>query len=94
MAETITLTTPAVAAVSIDYQVVYLELDWEHARIVVRLLAPDGRRIAHNYLGATATTLMRQLNIANLSVKSLHRRVIERLVADGVVSGSIGGVPD
>lgn len=94
MAEQITLTTPAVAAVSTDYQVVYLELDWEHARIVVKLLGPDGQRLAHNYLGATALTMMRQLNTANLSIKSLHRRVMERLIADGVVNGPITGAPD
>ena len=94
MAETITLTTPPVAAVLVDYQVVYLELDWEHARIVVKLRGPDNQRLAHNYLGATAITLMRQLNKLDLSVKSLHRRVLERLVADGVLSGPIAGAPD
>jgi hypothetical protein len=94
MAEAITLTTPAVAAVSHDYQVVYLELDWERARIVIRLLGPDGKRLGHNYQGATALTLMRGLNTANLSLKSLQRRVLERLVADGVLSGTINGVPD
>lgn len=94
MAETITLTTPAVPEVVTLYQVVYLELDWEHARIVVKLLAPDGKRIAHNYTGLAATTLMRQLNKVDLSAMSLHRRILQRLVADGVIVGSIAGAPD
>lgn len=94
MAETIRVTTPAVPEVHTDYQVVYLELDWEHPRIVVKLRADDGQRVSHNYLGATALTLMRQLNVANLSVQSLHRRVINRLMADGVIGGVVSGVPD
>lgn len=94
MAELVTLTTPPVAAVSVDYRVVYLELDWEARRIVVKLLGSDGSRVGHNYLGATALTMMRALNTANLTTKSLHRRIIERLIADGVITGPISGVPD
>ena len=94
MAETIRVTTPAVPETYTDYQVMYLELDWELPRIVIRLRAPDDKRIAHNYTGATALTLMRGLNVANLSTVSLHRRVVNRLIADGVISGAVSGVPD
>lgn len=94
MAEAITKTLPAIPAVVVEYQVVYLELDWERARIVVKLHGSDGSRLSHNYRGDTATQLMRALNTANLSAKSLHRRVLERLVADGVIGGTISGVPD
>jgi hypothetical protein len=94
MAEIIRVTTPAVPEVNTDYQVVYLELDWDHPRIVVKLRADDGKRVAHNYLGLTALTLMRQLNVANLSVMSLHRRIINRLIADGIIGGVVSGVPD
>mgnify|MGYP001613529204 FL=1 len=94
MAELITLTTPAVAPVLTDYRVVSLALDWEEERIVIKLLAPDGQRIGHNYVGVTALTLMRALNKVDLSVKSLQRRILERLVADGVIAGVISGVPD
>jgi hypothetical protein len=74
--------------------VVYLELDWDHPRIVVKLRADDGKRVAHNYLGLTALTLMRQLNKADLTLTSLHRRVINRLIADGIIGGVVSGVPD
>lgn len=94
MAEAITVTTPPAPAVSHDYQVVYLGLDWEDAQIAIKLRDTNGKKIGHNYRGATALTLMRALNTANLSLKSLHRRVLERLVADGVIGGTISGVPD
>ncbi len=34
------------------------------------------------------------LNTANLSIKSPQRRILERLVADGKLTGSIAGTPD
>ena len=94
MAEQITLVTPAVPQVLTDYQVVYLEFDWDEPRIAIRLRGPSGERIGHHYVGGTATTLMRMRNQVDLSTTSLQRRVLQRLVADGVISGAISGVPD
>ncbi len=41
-----------------------------------------------------ATTLMRVLNKANLFTKSLHKRIMEKAVADGKLTGTISGPPD
>jgi hypothetical protein len=38
--------------------------------------------------------MMISLNKVNLSVKSLHRRVIEQLINDGKLDGTISGSPD
>jgi hypothetical protein len=46
------------------------------------------------YEGTEATNLMVALNKANLSTKSLHRRIMEKAIADGKLSGTISGVPD
>lgn len=94
MAETLTVITPPVSAVANDYRVMCVTLDWERAEIAIVLKDATGQRIGHHYRGAVAVALMRGLNKADLSVKSLHRRILERLIADGVVSGTVGGVPD
>ncbi len=47
------------------------------------------------YDGATATSLMVALNKANLSTSSLHKRVLQQLVADGKLTvGTVTGTPD
>lgn len=90
--ETLTLTTP-IAAPSLV--VSRLILDWDGAAIYIVLRAPDGRRFEYSYGGATATTFMQLLNKANLSTKSLHRRIIERVVLDyPELAGVISGVAD
>jgi hypothetical protein len=92
MAEIITLTTPEPGAQ--NYTVTMLKLDWANAHIFIHLRGDNGAVKTHAYSGATATALMIALNKANLTLKSLQRRVIERLQLDGVISGSISGTPD
>lgn len=94
--ETLTLTTPeqTPAITTTDYRVIYLSMDWERALIVIHLRGTNGERKQADYSGSTATTLMTQLNKLDLSVKSLHKRILERLVADGKLSGSVTGAPD
>lgn len=94
MAELITLSVPITTPSITDYRVVQLTLDWTNPAIVIGLRGGNGESQSFQYTGATATTLMQQLNVANLSVKSLHRRIIERLVADGKLAGAISGSPD
>jgi len=75
------------------FRVVRIEMDWEAQRIAIDVTGNSVRR-SFLYEGATAATLMASLNTANLSTKSLHRRVLERLVADGKLAGTIDGTPD
>ena len=94
MAELLTLAVPVVPPSITTYRVVYLAFDWLNPSITIGLTGANGERFNHSYSGPTATTLMVALNKANLSTISLHRRVIERLVADGVLAGTISGSPD
>lgn len=94
MPEIITLTAPVTTPNITDYRVIELNFNWDRQAIAIGLRGTNGERRDHAYYGATATTLMNQLNTANLSVQSLHRRVIARLVADGVLAGAISGAPD
>lgn len=94
--ETITLSTPEVIPqkLTTDYRVVALLLDWEGSFIQIRLRGTNNESKDFRYEGATATTMMIGLNKANLSLKSLHRRIIERLITDGLLAGAVSGNPD
>lgn len=92
--ELITLTTPVTTPAITTWRVASLLLDWDGARIAITLRGSGGERLTHDYSGATATTLMNALNTANLSTTSLHKRVIQRLVTDGMLTGTISGSPD
>ena len=103
MAEKIVFTKPVKADPgATTFRPTLVHLDWEADQVIVRLrevsasgLVSDGKVISHNYSGSAATTLLKTLNTANLSTKSLHRRIMEKLQADGVIgSGSISGAPD
>lgn len=93
MAEQCDLTIPegAVAGTTL-YRPVALLLDWENARITVSLVGEGGHRKKVVYDGVL--TLLKALNTANLSTKSLHKRLLEKLVADGYLVGTISGTPD
>lgn len=94
MAELITLTAPVVPPSVTDYRVTGLILNFGGQKLSVELTGTNGERLTHNYVGSTAVTLMVSLNKANLATKSLQRRILERLVADGVLAGTISGSPD
>ena len=94
MAEQINLTSPDQAVVGTsEYHIAALTLDWDGARIDIRLNSAKGLARTFSYAGQTATDLLKVLNTVNLSVKSLHKRVFDRLMADGHLAGSVSGVP-
>ncbi len=77
------------------YSVAQLTLDWEHGRIAIRLVGGNGERREVVFGDAdNARAMMQALNKMDLSTKSLHRRIMEKLIADGHLVGSISGVPD
>jgi hypothetical protein len=106
VAEDFTLTTAEVVpeVTTATYRLVFLSLDWERSTILIRLRGEHGETKSFTYGGTdpavtqadrdAALALMVGLNKANLSIKSLQRRVLERLIADGKLSGSITGAPD
>jgi hypothetical protein len=94
--ETLSLTTPEVipAITTTDYKVALLLLDMDGAQISIHLRGTNGERKEFRYDGADATALMVSLNKANLTVKSLQRRILEKLTADGKMAGAVTGIPD
>ena len=94
MAEQLDLTTPVTTPDITSWRVVYLELNWAAQSIRIGLLGTNGETSHHNYNGEVAETMMINLNKVNLSTTSLQRRILERLLADGLLVGSISGTPD
>ena len=92
--ETLTLTAAIVPPSITSYRVSLLQLDWDGAAITIRLRGPNNEQREHIYSGSTATTLMNQLNTLNMSTTSLHKRLLQRLVSDGVLAGTVTGSPD
>lgn len=87
--EQIDLTTPT------DHLTIsQLVLDWERSNVQISMIGPNNVRLTYSFGGTNAMNAMLALNKADLSVKSLHRRIIEKLVADGVIDGTISGTPD
>ena len=91
--EQVDLAVPVIPPSITSWRVSLLHLDWPGAQIQIGLLGPNGETAGHVYSGLDAMNLMTALNTANLSVKSLHRRVMERLIADGRLLGTISGTP-
>src|SRR3954469_5043042 len=101
MPEDMVLASPEVIPqiTTATYRLVGLSLDWERTTILVRLRGANGETKAFTYGGndpgtspaakTKALNLMTALNTANLPIKSLQRRVLEQLIADGLLLGTI-----
>lgn len=94
MAERLDLTAAVTYPSTTYWRVARLDLNWNQASITIDLVGPNNERKSHQYIGATATTLMVALNKANLTSNSLQKRVLDRLVSDGVLAGTVSGSPD
>jgi len=93
--EQIDLTIPITKLPINSYKIDSIVLNWTGATITITLFDPvTGEKPIFSYYGTVATTLMTVLNKTNLSAKSLQRRIFERLIADGKISGIVSGIPD
>lgn len=62
--------------------------------IRVVLLGLNGKTLSHNWEGAGADADIVSFNKLNLSTTSLQKRIFNKLIADGVIVGTISGAPD
>lgn len=93
--ELVTLTTPIVKTATgcVLDQVL---LDVGRNRIVASLVCAGGDPISRTYdsfTTPTGATLLHNLNIGNFSTNSLIKAVYNRLITDGVITGTISGIP-
>lgn len=66
------------------------------AVIEVVLIGDNGRRLEHRFTGLDAHNDIIALNKANLSGVggSLQKRVLNKLIAAGIIQGTLSGSPD
>lgn len=80
------------------YEPAGLYLGFKEGVIILNLEGANGESVSAQWTdaaGENATAMMRALNKANLSTKSLLKRAMERALADGKLpTGTISGTPD
>lgn len=99
--ELVTLTVPIAKTATSSCQLDDLDLDvdlatFANSRIVVSLTCNNGDRITKQYdqfSTPTGAALLTSLNRGNFTTNSLIKAVYNRLTADGVISGTVSGVP-
>lgn len=103
MAEELVLATPIIESkTTTKYKIISFTMNLEQAAgpdgepglVAISLRSDLGVTLNHAYRGPIAITMIKQLNVANLTTKSLIRRVMERLIADGILSGIVQGTPE
>lgn len=101
--EELVLTDPIVVpeTVTAKYHVVALLLNLELANpggqpgfINIDLKNEHGEPSSYQYFGKAATDMIKFLNTANLTTKSMHKRILEQLSKDGFLHGTVTGAPD
>jgi hypothetical protein len=62
--------------------------------LLIHLIGQNNEKKQHTYTGTTAHDIMVAINKADLTTDSLQKRLLERLDADGVISGTVSGTPE
>jgi hypothetical protein len=66
----------------------------EPGMVSIKLKDDTGKYSTYQYKGKQAVQMIQTLNTANLSTKSLQKRILEKLSADGFLPGTVSGTPD
>jgi hypothetical protein len=93
--ERIDLTTPVQTTVT-NWSITTFTLRPRQGIVYIRLVSNLGDEVEKVYDGTTnprGSTLISNLNTANLSTRSLEARIYDRLIADGVFAGTVAGTP-
>ena len=95
MAEQLDLASPEQDAPgTVTWNPFRLIMDTEKEHIKASFRGDNGEYKSIGYDGTEALSLIRALMTSDLSAKSGNRRIMEKAVADGKLSGTISGTPD
>lgn len=93
--EQVDLTTPYIAdpreASSMTVQ--FLALDWKTSTIQIKIGYGDITQL-FTYSGTEARNLMVALNKMDLRTNTLNKRILNKLINDGQISGTVSGTPE
>jgi hypothetical protein len=94
--ESVSLTTPIVKTATSSCALDVLTLDVTRSAIFATLRCNNGDVVQKTYDGGTTPTgasLLTTLNRGNFTTNSLIKAVYNRLIADGVIVGTVAGTP-
>ena len=95
MAETIVLTTPEVVQMTnTEYRLSRITFDRDASTILVLFRGANGEQKEWRIEGDVALQRMKALMTADLSTKSLQRRIMEAAVQSGFLTGTVTGTPE
>jgi hypothetical protein len=94
--ESVSLTVPIVKTATSSCALDVLTLDVTRSAIFATLRCNNGDVVQKTYDGGTTPTgasLLTTLNRSNFTTNSLIKAVYTRLIADGVITGTVAGTP-
>lgn len=97
MAEKIALASPETKPSNTSYSLDHISFDLRRRAITVQLLGDNGEAITKTYdhsTTPTGATLFTQVNTSDNRTVSMVKKVYARLIADGVLAGTVSGTPD
>lgn len=95
MTEQIDLATPITEPATAFYRVMSFTCDWENARVNIYLKdTVSGKREHFEYVGPVATALMVLMNKKNFTTVSMQKTILNKLITDGYLVGTVSGSPD
>lgn len=62
--------------------------------IKVIFLGSHGHTLSHAWVGAAADADLTAFNKLNLTTNTLHKRIMNKAIGDGVFTGAVSGAPD
>ena len=92
--ERLDLTTPVTFTNVTSYTVASITLDYENTLVYIRVGTSDGDKGTKVFQidGPNAKTILNALN--KLSTPSLHKRLLGYLNTNGLLLGTVSGLPD
>lgn len=94
MAEQLDLTVPEPQPTLTHYRVAQVQLRLLPSPLVQIVVTNNaGGTIVQVYEGSTAQQMLSALNTANFTSTSFAKTILNRLVTDGVLSGTVSGTP-
>lgn len=94
MAEQLDLTVPQPQPTLTNYKVASVQLRLLPSPLVQIIVVNNGGgTIVHVYEGPQAQQILSAINTANFTNNSFAKTILNRLVTDGVLSGSVSGTP-
>ena len=92
--EQLDLTTPITTPSITSYKVIKLILDIEGQGIIITLKSNTNERLEVAYNGPEALTLIVAMNKMNFTTTSMQKKILQKLIADGKLPGTVSGTPD